>query len=174
MTNITKKIESVRAQIADLGEQLIDPANSSPSREELRADFCARIDLWHDEASDLMLDRIKRQAAGEDVDLLVPEFNQYEDPRAAVDTLAKETRAWLTLAIGREGLYASFLPLLDEMPEGLDAEKRAKRLSDIRDQITALEVKEEQYLRTAEREGIEWEPRPGQRAAAAILMEDGK
>ena len=173
MSTITKKIEGVRAQIAAHQAQLDEPANTSMSRAEVSEELHGYIDTLHDDASDLMLDRIRRNAAGASIDLLTPEFNELEDTRGAVDTLAKETRAWLVLALGKEGMLARFKHLLDEMPEGIDAEGRAKKTADLREQLAALELKEEQHLLAADAEGIDWDPRPGQRPEFAILMGHG-
>lgn len=159
----TKKLNETRDQIAALQEQLSDPVLAAQSRAERRADIAARVDIWHDEACGILLERIEAKQ-----DLLVPTFNEYEDARQAVETTARESRAWLIFALGKAGMLARFDDLLTEVPEGIDAEARDARAADIRAQIEALEIKEEQAIRAIEANGGTWLPRPGQRPAVAI------
>lgn len=173
MTNTTtEKIASTREQIAALLAQLTHPTQVQASRAEVEADIVAQIDTWHTRGAEQMSADLRKIAAGKYVDLMGPAetFGYGADPLATIDTHAQDARGWLTFAIGKEAMLARFKPMLDALPEGIDAAARARRIADIQRQIIALEVREEALLREADDEGAEWDPRHGQRAEAAILI----
>ena len=166
------KINEVRAQIASSEGKLSAPEHSGMSRAELRETLIVQIDAWHDHATELIADGLRKMAAGDALDLLVSSTHGYvpESLHIGVREQALDTRAWLTFAIGKETMFSRFEPLLGEMPEGLDAATRAQHLADITRQIVTAELFEEELIRKAEGDGVVIDPRPGQRPEAAILI----
>ncbi|MEJ8811408.1 hypothetical protein WKW77_10055 [Variovorax ureilyticus] len=166
MTNIAKKIETVREQIAALESQLADPAHVHMSRAELRDVLVSQIDEWHDRATARIADDLAALAAGDFANLLVTptEDRGYEE----------DVRAFMTFAIGKDAMLNRFEPLLADMPEGIDAARRAQHLAGIKAELVKLELREDELLREADAQGIAWLPRPGQRAEPAVLIGYGK
>ena len=176
MKIITKKIENLRAQIADLEGERSAPVLAQKSRAEMKAMLTAVVNIWHAAgakkgASDLQA----MIEGGGAADLLLP-------PRSAnvhgvavdLEAHARALRSLLTFAIGTEAMLAKFAPMLDAMPEGLDVTSRQQRKADLDRTLVELEVREEALLRDAEAQGIVLDPRPGQRAEAAILIGYGQ
>lgn len=176
MSNIIKKIDEARQQITKLENLLADPANAHASRAELEAAMVLQIEAWHDQATERVSSDLQRIAAGDHLaELLAPEVRDFPlDPHVALNEVVSETRAWITLVTGKAEMLKRFKPLLDQMPAGFDAKERAAHLANIRRQIVQAEVLEEQLLREAEAQDILVDPRPGQRAEAAILIGYGE
>ena len=172
--NIKNQIEKTRGQITALEAQLAAPENSGLSRAELRKALVAQIDAWHEQARELAADGLRKLAAGGDPDLIVGTAHEYDAVRMAVREQAIDTRALLAFAVGKSEMLARFKPILDEMPEGLDANTRAQRLAEIRRQIVEAEVREEDLIRKAEADDVLTDPRPDQRPEAALLIGYGQ
>lgn len=171
MNATLKTLDSTREHIAALEAQLLEPIHAQASREEVRSMLSAQIDAWHDHASERLSNDLQRMAAGASVDLLAPEDHGFAlEPSYALIAQVQDARAWLTFAIGKKEILARFRPLLDNVPEGVDAATRADLAVVIQRQIVDAEVLEESLIRQAEAEGIEVDPRRGQRPEAAIVI----
>jgi signal transduction histidine kinase len=172
VSNIIKKIDEARQQITKLENILCNPEHAHASRAELETALILQIAAWHDQATERVSSDLRRIAAGSTlVELLSPEVLDVAlDPSVALREVVSETRAWLTFALGKAEMLKRFKPLLERMPTGFDAKERAAHLTNIQRQIVQAEVLEEQLLQEAEAQGINVDPRPGQRAEAAILL----
>lgn len=171
-----KKLDTTRQQITKLEGLLRDPANAHASRAEVEAALIAQIDDWHDQATDRIASDLAQLAAGHSsVELLAPVNVGFAlEPSVAFLEQASDTRAWIVFALGKTEMLKRFKPLLDQMPEGLDIKEREAHLANIQRQIIRAEVEEERLLLEVEAQGILVDPRPGQRAEAAILIGYGE
>lgn len=169
-------LPSTREQIASVQAQIDEPANYSMSHSELAVPLAAAVDEWAARGADLVADQVQRVGAGLGAsDLLRPDARAYEH-NGVVDLLrhSNDVRALTVWMVGKEAVLARLKSHIGTtMPEGLDADARAKRLADLRRQLIGLEVTEEKLIRDAEAQGIDWDPRPEQPASAAILIRHG-
>ena len=166
-------LPSIREKIASVQAQVDEPVNYSMSHSELAVPLEAAVEEWAARGADLVAHQLQRVGAGLGAShLLRPDASAYEH-NGVVDLLrhSNDVRALMTFAVGKEAVLARLKSHIGTtMPEGLDADARAKNLADLRCQLVALEVTEEKLIREAEAQGIDWDPRPGQRPEAAILI----
>lgn len=172
MTSITKKLDNLADQIATLESERSAPALAQASRAEIESKLRGQIESWHDAGAHAAAGALQDMVEGSGATLMLPSPRANVHHGSVVDLAAhaRSVRALLTFAIGKEAMFARFEPMLDEMPEGLDAEARSIRRADLDRRLIELEVREEALLREAEAQGIVRDPRPGQRAEAAILI----
>lgn len=174
MNSTVKKIDALRVRIADLHAQLTDPAQTSPSRTERLAEISSQVDAWHAQAEARLLEDM--QSGGADsVMLTAHEFGiPLEHLPSALSEQAVDSRAWLTFALGKKEMVARLTTIIDRMPAGADQATRNARLNALQRDLIEAEIREEALLREAEAEGLDIDPRPDQRAHAAILIGFGK
>jgi hypothetical protein len=168
---VSKNLKIIRENIVRLQSELASPHHTRLSHAETRAVLSTQVDDWHERATDrLRLDLSTLADGGVADQLLLPEPNPYQvNTPQAIEDSGLDNRAWLTFLLGKDAMLAKLMAVVETLPGGADAAARAAHLADIRRQIVAAEVAEEAAIRELEDQGIEWLPRLGQRAEAAIL-----
>ncbi|MBT2304703.1 hypothetical protein J7E70_30245 [Variovorax paradoxus] len=176
MSTIAQKLAEAGKHVVSLLAERDAPACTNVSRAEAQAALSAQVDSWHERAAERISNDLQRLAAGQSIDMMAPAdtFGYQMSADVLLKEHAEDVRAYLTFGIGKAAMLKRFAPLIEQMPEGLDASARTAHLADIEAQIVQAEVLEESLIREAEAEGIEIDPRPGQRAEAAILIGFGE
>ncbi|MEJ8821437.1 hypothetical protein WKW80_05215 [Variovorax humicola] len=173
MKNINRSpLTEVQASIVAINGQLADPTLTQASRAEIDTAIVAQIEAIHAAETERVVADMQKAAKGSSIDLMTTDtYGCSVDPTLAVSMLQDNTRAWITVAVGKDAMVERFRELLAvALPEGLDAEVRAQKRADLERQLIALELREEALALEAEARGEIIDPRPGQRPHAAILV----
>ena len=129
MKAITKKVESLRAQIADVEDERSSPKLAQKSRAELKATLAAQISVWHSAgaqktASDLQA--MLEGNSGVDLLLLPPRSAYVHDGTVDLAAHGRALRSLLTFAIGKEAMLAKFAPMLRSEERRVGKECRSR------------------------------------------------
>lgn len=153
-------LDSVRARIAHLKGQLSTIESQTVSRSDLGDMIGKQVATWHARALDQVSGEIGQLVAGHGGGFMV----------AAVKGGGIDMGPWLAVAMGPEKLNAWLLPMLEQIPEGLDAKTRVKRMGEIRFALDQAGIEEEALLREAEELSCPIDPRPDADPRAALLL----
>ena len=143
----------IRQKIAELKQERIDVEAIKLSRHEVKA----LIDTWLADTeaagTQALLVACQQAQAGRPLTPATVQGNAavYQSPGAAPFSI--DLGPLLLSVLGKGTIKKAIQPLLDYLPEGLDAPARAQRLAEIDAELLKLEIEEEAAIVGAEEAG---------------------
>lgn len=164
---MTDELETLRARIGEVRDDLAALDAEPPSHDDLRAGLRRRLERGASEHAERLKRNAPRYVAGDVSDLLPLPVHDSRGLPSVVDVAPA-----LALLLGLDRACALFDPYLTARPDGMPAADRAALRADYLAELDALELAEEAEIRRLQAAGEDVTRRADARPECVLALDD--